>query len=150
MLAALAVLLLGSCTSDYVGPPGHDYDPSLVGVWELTEANGNPVSGYAVNYLQFYAGGSGWYYYYAGGRPYKMQLRYAMNYMPRWNQLYITYADGQRSTMNYDISSSGQVMRVKWYDHMHLVSYTYQLVDNVPDNYAMEDAGAKPEFRPGR
>lgn len=150
ILLGLVALLVSSCSNEYVGPPGHSYDPSLVGIWQLTAANGNPVTGYKVNYIQFYAGGTGYYYYYAGGQPYKMRLVYAMNYQPHWNSLYITYADGQSSSMRYHLSPSGSRLYMRWYDHGQLVSYTYTLVNDVPYSYTETETVIPDDLRPGK
>ena len=76
LLTGLCATMLTGCADDDdwpYGPPNgwgsnYFYDSRLVGQWELEYYNGNEVSSYDTNYMDFYGKGHGRYYYYSNGR----------------------------------------------------------------------------------
>lgn len=122
------MLTLTSCDDDYYYDNG--YDSYLVGTWELIQANGRPVRGYATNYLSFYSGGSGEYSYYENRVPYRMALRWSVSSWYDGAVLYITYADGSQVSMDYWYNSNGTLLYTSWYSGGYRNEYVYQLVDD--------------------
>lgn len=119
-------MLFTSCDDDYY----YDSDSYLVGAWELIYADGRYVSGTATNYLQFYNNGTGWYYYYERGVPYKMALNWSVDVWSNSSVLYIAYADGSRVSMNYWYNSNATRLNCAWQSGSIMHQYVYQLVDS--------------------
>lgn len=120
---------LTSCDDDYYGPPGSTYDPYLIGTWELWQADGVPVYGYQVNWLEFYRNGSGTYYYYHNGKQYSMGLSYDVDWYGGGSELYIYYADGTSASMNYWFNSNRSYLYTQWYEYGYRHTYVYRYVD---------------------
>lgn len=133
LMASVAMSMsLASCDDDYYGPPGAAYDPDLIGTWELYQADGAPVYGYQVNWLEFYRNGRGTYYYYHNGRQYSMDLTYAVDWYGGGNELYIDYADGNSAAMNYWFNSNRTYLYTRWYEYGYSHTYVYRYVGS-PD-----------------
>lgn len=138
LLAIMAVIMAGalgvtSCTDGYYppGPVNGYYDPSLVGDWELVQINGYTIRPSQKNYMCFYGGGNGQYYYMQHGFPYAENIYYwcqSNGYGDR--TLTITYSDGQVSTMYYWFSGSSLMMQ--WNTGTQTVTYRYLPVSYVP------------------
>lgn len=119
----------------YWGPPvpsGGYFDPTLTGAWQLVQINNRPVAGYDVNYLDFYGGGSGRYYYYHNGQPYQERISYwcAAGYTRQ--TITINYENGQSSTMNYWFSAGDTYLWLEWQTGGGYVTYCYQYVNSIP------------------
>lgn len=148
LIALVAVLLptlfLTSC-DDYYGPPGgsYDSDPNLVGYWQLTRVNGNPVYGYQSNYLEFFRNGSGNYYYYSYGQPYQMRLNYYVDYYGGSQTIYINYSDGSNVSADYWFNSNYTRLYMQWYEYGRLQTYEYTYADGVYWAPALNNAPAQ-------
>ena len=132
LIAALLPMLFTSCDDGYYpyppgSNPGYDnYDPYLPGQWELISADGMAVTGYAVNYLDFYKNGTGIYYYYDRTVPYEMDINWDVDV---YNSiLYIAYADGSNVSMNYWYNSNYTRLYTSWRSGGYQHTYVYQLV----------------------
>ncbi len=135
LLLVGAGMLTGCDDGGYWGPdiPGGGYfDPTLRGAWELIQINNNPVGGYNVNYLDFYGGGTGRYYYYYNGIPYEERISYwcATGYTRR--TITINYENGQTSTMNYWFSGGDNYLWLEWQTGGGYVTYCYRYVNSIP------------------
>ena len=122
----ISMLSLSSCIivddPDY---PSTGYDRDLTGMWELSHINGYRVSGYEVNWLDFYGDGWGKYYYYSGHSTYELPYEYYCEYdFDNW--LYIHYADGTYAEMMYWFNHNYTQLYLEWYDRGERVTYTYQ------------------------
>lgn len=124
----LLPLLFTACDDD--GYYYYDYDEYLVGQWELIYADGRPVSGYEVNYLDFYQDGNGYYYYYDRGTPYEMPLRWSVDQYYDGQVLYISYADGTQTSMDYWYNANGTRLHTSWYNGPYRHEYVYRLVQS--------------------
>lgn len=147
LLSMLMALSLTSCDDDDWGPdrgpepgPNGFYDSDLLGTWVLYQANGQPVTGYDVNYIQFSRQGRGWYYYYDRGRQYEEQIswwcQYASPSSPNDYSVNIRYANGSLSTVSYWFTSSaiGDMLWLSWYtSSAGTVTYVYREVSSLPD-----------------
>lgn len=128
-----------SCDDDGwipVGPGWNDtfYDSKLRGSWQLVQANGRPVGGYDTNYLEFFGGGRGRYYYYENGVLYSEQMGYWCQYngYGENNNIYISYEYGNPSTMTYWFSDYYNTLWLKWITNSGTVLYQYRYYENVP------------------
>ena len=122
-------LVLTSCDDDYYGPPGATYDPDLIGTWELFQADGSPVYGYQVNWLEFYRNGNGTYFYYNNGDQYSMDFYYAVDWYGGGSELYIDYADGRSAAMDHCFNSNRTYLYTQWYERGYRHTYVYRYVD---------------------
>lgn len=120
---------LTSCDEDYYGRPGNTYDPDLIGTWELYQADGRPVVGYQVNWLEFYRNGTGTYYYYSNGYQYSMGLNYGVQWYSGTSQLYINYSDGSSTSMDYWFNSNATYLYTQWYEYGVRHTYVYRYVN---------------------
>ncbi len=127
MLLSLPVMLT-SCDDDNYYYSG--YDQYLVGQWELIYADGRPVTGYAVNYLDFYSNGTGIYYFYEHGLPYNMDIAWASDIWGDSSVLYINYADGTSVSMDYWYNSNATRLYTSWYSGGYRHEYIYRLVND--------------------
>lgn len=147
LLALVAVggsLLFNSCTESdywpYNPPPGwgsnYFYDSRLDGVWELMQANSSAVGKYDTNYLDFFGGGHGRYYYYDHSVPSSEEMAYfcqrsdsnTTNY-----QINIQYESGSASTMAYWFTDSNNTLWLQWQTNGgQVVTYLYQRTGYVP------------------
>ena len=128
LAAILLPVLFSACDDDYYY---YDNDPYIVGEWELIYADGRPVTGYQVNYLEFYQNGTGMYYYYDNRHPYEMRLRWAVDYYYDSNVLTINYEDGTYAEMDYWYNGNYTRLYTSWYSgggYQH--TYVYQLIDD--------------------
>jgi len=125
----LLTVLLGACDDDR-GYYYNDYDEYLPGRWELIYADGRPVAGYMVNYLDFYDNGYGMFYYYDRGVPYEMELRWGVELWNATSVLYITYEDGSQVSMDYWYNSNATRLYTSWYEGPYRHEYVYQLIDD--------------------
>lgn len=136
LAGAAALALAASLTgcADSPPPPGSwdDYDPDIVGTWELSEWNGRPVSGYSVNYMQFYNNGSGTLYAYENGLPYQDPF----NYQCFWRgddtyTLNLYYADGMNSSVTYWYEGqNADYLVMQWVENGRRQEYVYVYCDN--------------------
>ncbi|MBR5788118.1 MAG: hypothetical protein IKY35_05470 [Muribaculaceae bacterium] len=129
-IAIISMLSLSSCIivddPDY---PSTGYDRDLTGMWELSHINGYRVSGYEVNWLDFYGDGWGKYYYYSGHSTYELPYEYYCEYdFDNW--LYIHYADGTYAEMMYWFNHNYTQLYLEWYDRGERITYTYQYCNN--------------------
>lgn len=162
--ALLALLIMAvcvgftSCDDDIYGPPGQSYDPDLLGTWELYSADGVPVYGYQVNWLEFNRNGTGTYYYYHNGREYSMGLYWGVDWYGGEQELYIDYNDGSSASMYYWFNSNATFLYTEWYERGYRHTYIYRYVDYpawsprkaAPSNGAgMEPAALQPLTAPG-
>lgn len=131
-LAVMTATGLTSCDDGYYpGPPNGYYDPALVGDWELAQINGNTVRPSARNYLCFYGGGSGEYYYMQNGYPYSEGISYWCSNNGYGDQtVTINYSDGQMSTMYYWFRGSS--LMLQWNTGGQTVTYRYLPVSYIP------------------
>ncbi|MBD5232208.1 MAG: hypothetical protein HDS66_08685 [Bacteroidales bacterium] len=127
-ILALIPALFTSCDDD--GYYYNDYDSYLPGQWQLISADGIRVTGYNVNYLDFYSNGAGTYYYYQNTIPYKMALRWSVDLYAGGSVLYITYADGSQVSMDYWYNSNYTRLYTSWYEGAYRHEYVYQLIDD--------------------
>ncbi len=130
LILALVPALFTSCDDGYYPYyPGYDdYDNYLPGQWELISADGVPVSGYKVNYLDFYKNGTGIYYYYDRTVPYEMDFTWSVSFDYNSSVLYINYADGSYVSMDYWYNSNYTRLYTSWYSGGYKHTYVYQLV----------------------
>lgn len=143
-IAGGSALLLNSCADDdywpYSPPPGwgsnYFYDTRLDGAWELVQANSTPVGRYDTNYLDFYGGGHGRYYYYHNSQPLSEDMAY---YCQRSNsnttnyQINIQYESGGASTMAYWFTDNENSLWLQWQTNGgRVVTYLYTRTGNVP------------------
>lgn len=130
MLLVLSLCVgLSSCDDDIYGPPGTNYDSALVGTWELYSADGSPVYGYQVNWLQFNRNGTGSYYFYQDGRQYEMGLYWGVDWYAGSKELYIDYNDGRSASMDYWFNSNATYLYTQWYERGYRHTYVYRYVD---------------------
>lgn len=146
LLTVISSIGLTSCVVDdgdlwpFSPPPGwgsnYFYDNRLEGSWELTQANSSPVSSSEVNYMEFFGGGKGRYYYYSYGRPESEKMGYfcqqsgaaTTNY-----QINIQYENGQASTMAYWFTDNGRTLWLQWkVSNGAVMTYLYSKVAYVP------------------
>lgn len=143
-LTIICSVTLTSCVADdgywpFSPPPGwgsnYFYDSRLEGSWELYQANSSPVYDDQVNYLEFFGGGRGRYYYYEYGQPYSERMGYfcqqsgstVTNY-----QINIQYESGTASTMAYWFTDNNRSLWLQWNDKGRVVTYIYSRVYNIP------------------
>ena len=144
LLLAGVTSMLSGCVDDdywpYSPPPGwganYFYDSRLEGTWELTQADSQPVSRYDTNYMDFYGGGHGRYYYYDRSVPYSEEMAYfcqksgsnTTNY-----QINIQYASGEASTMAYWFTEGNSTLWMQWKTNGgRIVTYIYTRVASAP------------------
>lgn len=148
VLAAMALAgsstLLTSCTeSDYwpYSPPAgwganYFYDSRLNGSWQLTQANSSDVTLYDTNYMDFFGGGRGRYYYYSNTRPYAEEMAYfcqKSNSNTTNYQINIQYASGGASTMAYWFTDSNNTLWLQWQTNGgSTVTYIYRRITTSP------------------
>ena len=151
VLLALPVALT-SCDDDDYYYSG--YDQYLVGQWELIYADGRPVTGYSVNYLDFYSNGTGIYYFYDRGLPYNMDISWATDIWGGSSVLYINYADGTSVSMDYWYNSNATRLYTSWYSGGYRHEYVYQLVNDftwpAPARPQAEEAERFTTLAPGK
>lgn len=107
------------------------FDNRLNGTWQLVQANGRPVTGYDVNYMDFYGNGRGRYYYYSGGRPDSEQMAYWCQVSDNSNsnyQMNIQYEYGSPSTVNYWFTDRGAHLWMQWQSGAGVITYVYEAV----------------------
>lgn len=154
LLFAMAALLLTivcstaltSCVADddlwpFSPPPGwgsnYFYDSRLDGSWELTQANSTPVSSRDVNYLEFFGGGHGRYYYYSYGEPMSEKMGYfcqQSNSNTTNYQINVQYENGSASTMAYWFTDNNRTLWLQWRDDRsgQVITYLYTRVYDIP------------------
>lgn len=146
ILMCMPLMWLTSCDDEYYGPPGGNYDPDLIGYWQLTRANGVPVYGYKSNFLEFFRNGTGYYYYYNYGQAYEMRLTYSLDFYAGGQTIYINYEDGSYVSADYWFNSNASRLYMRWFEAGGEVIYEYTYVDGVswaPAAYALaSQAGA--------
>ncbi len=109
------------------------FDRRLNGTWELVQANGRPVSGYAVNYLTFNGDGRGRYYYYDNGYQESERMAYwcqdAVSGASRY-QMNIQYEYSSPTTVNYwfDQDARYDYLYMQWGTGAGVVTYVYAAV----------------------
>ena len=149
MMAAVLSLSLTSCDDDYYYGPGYNYDSDLIGTWELFQANGYPVTGYDVNWIEFYRNGNGTYYYYDHGQGYEMDLRYDVDFYYSTSKLYISYADGSNVTADYWFNNNRTYLYMSWYSGSQPMTYVYRYVNSVDWAPALTRAASPLKYQPG-
>lgn len=147
LLTIICSTALTSCMEDgdeywpFSPPAGwgsnYFYDSRLDGSWELSQANSSPVYGDNVNYMEFYGGGRGRYYYYEYGEAYSEKMGYfcqrsgsaTTNY-----QINVQYENGTASTMAYWFTDRDNTLWLQWRDNRtdQIVTYLYTRVSYVP------------------
>ncbi len=143
LLTGLCATMLTGCADDDdwpYGPPNgwgsnYFYDSRLVGQWELEYYNGNEVSSYDTNYMDFYGKGHGRYYYYSNGRLLSEDMAYFCQERGPGSDLYqinVQYENGQASTMNYALSNGGDSLTLQWRSGGVYNTYIYSRVYSVP------------------
>ena len=144
LLAGSSSIFLTGCVDDdnwpYSPPPGwganYFYDSRLDGVWMLTQANSSAVSRYDTNYLDFYGGGHGRYYYYSNSRPESEELAYfcqKSNSNTTNYQINLQYASGSASTMAYWFTDSNNSLWMQWKTNGgQVITYLYSRTGGVP------------------
>lgn len=135
LLPLLALLsLLPSC-DDYDWDPVPPYgwntfnDRNLQGCWILESVNGAPVSGYEVNYLEFYGNTRGMYYYYDNGYETSERIAYwcqPANAGYSRFQINIEYEYDSPATMNYWFTGGGSRLWMQWATGGGVVTYVYR------------------------
>lgn len=144
MLAATASVTLTGCDDDgywpYYPPAGwgsnYFYDSRLIGDWELTTSSIAPVGPGDVNYMEFYGGGHGRYYYYTGGRLESEEMAYFCQEADgpgsgRY-QINVQYEDGNSSTMYYALSNGDNSLMLRWRAGGGTETYVYSRVRVIP------------------
>lgn len=150
LLAFLCIsisVLFTSCDDEY-GYPGGNYEPALIGTWELYKADGVRVGGYQVNWMQFDRGGRGTYYYYNNATPYSMWFDYYVDWYYDSSVLYIDYQDGSSVSMDYWFNSNGTMLYTQWYDHGYRHIYCYRYVSGPYDMPALKSFAPAAEHTP--
>ena len=143
LLALAAVTLLSGCTEDddywpYSPPPGwgnYFYDDDLYGTWELFQVNSQSVSEYETNYMEFYGGGRGRYYYYDYGRLYGERMAYFCQMSGNTTtsyQINVQYENGEQSTMAYWFTDGYNTLWLQWQVGGRTQTYMYQRVNGIP------------------
>lgn len=138
-----ATTLLTGCVDDdywpYSPPPGwgsnYFYDQSLNGVWELVQANSQPVGPYDTNYMEFNGGGRGRYYYYDYGRLYGENMAYFCQVTGNTTtsyQINVQYENGDTSTMVYWFTDGFNTLWLQWQVGNRTQTYLYERVSRVP------------------
>ncbi|MDE6335040.1 MAG: hypothetical protein K2J63_05300 [Muribaculaceae bacterium] len=121
-------------------PPGwgsnYFYDNRLEGSWELSQVNSSGVRDDQVNYMEFYGGGRGRYYYYLRGYAESEKMGYfcqrsgstTTNY-----QINIQYENGEASTMAYWFTDNERTLWLQWkLSDGQVMTYLYSRVPYVP------------------
>ena len=121
-------------------PPGwgsnYFYDNRLEGSWELSQVNSSGVYDSEVNYMEFYGGGRGRYYYYSHGYPESEKMGYfcqrsgstTTNY-----QINIQYENGEASTMAYWFTDNERTLWLQWrLSNGQVMTYLYSREPYVP------------------
>lgn len=138
LAAVLALPLAGglvSCDSDTVWSPlppagwNTFYDSRLNGAWRLVQANGRDVTGYAVNYLEFYGNGRGRYYYYSNGVRQWEKMAYwcqDSNNGVSYFQMNLQYEFSSPSTVNYWLADGGNTLWMQWQSTAGIMTYVYR------------------------
>jgi hypothetical protein len=144
MLAAGSSTLLTGCVDSdnwpYSPPPGwganYFYDNRLDGTWQLTQANSAPVTLYDTNYMDFYGGGHGRYYYYSNSRPYSEEMAYfcQKSFSSTTSyQINLQYASGSASTMAYWFTDSNRTLWLQWKTGSgQIITYLYTKISSAP------------------
>lgn len=143
LVAAGSATILTGCEDDdywpYNPPPGwggnYFYDSRLEGSWELTQADYHPVGRYDTNYMEFYGGGHGTYYYYTNGYLEDEDMAYfcqEADYPNGNNLINIQYETGRPSTMNYWLSNGNTTLTFTWRTGDEIVTYVYSRIRRVP------------------
>lgn len=138
-----AAVLTGCDDQDnwpYSPPPGwgsnYFYDNRLDGVWVLTQFNSEPVTSYDTNYLDFYGGGHGRYYYYTNSRPMSEEVAYfcqKSNSSTTNYQINLQYASGSASTMAYWFTNNDNSLWMQWKTgNGQTMTYIYTRTGSVP------------------
>lgn len=139
LLLVGSVLLFSSCEVTYPTPPPgggssggyYPVDADLVGSWELAYINGHRVSGYEVNYLDFYDNGRGYYYYYDYGMEYELGFDFWSEYSGASSYLFIDYYDGTRAQMTYQFSPDYYTLYLEWWEGGRKIVYTYFYISDI-------------------
>lgn len=120
-------------------PPGwgsnYFYDTRLVGVWELTQYNSQPVGRYSVNYMEFYGGGRGEYYYYDDYELEDEDMAYFCQQSGSTTtsyQINVQYEEGGMSTMAYWFTDGGSRLWMQWQTGGQTQTYIYTKVAYAP------------------
>lgn len=146
LLTIFCSTALTSCVGDvdlwpFSPPPGwgsnYFYDSRLEGSWQLTQANSTPVGRYDVNYLEFFGGGHGRYYYYSNGQPESERMGYfcqQSNSNTTNYQINVQYEDGSASTMAYWFSDNNRTLWLQWKESRtgQIITYLYTRVYDIP------------------
>lgn len=139
-----SAFLFNSCVDDdywpYYPPSGwgsnYFYDTRLDGAWVLIQANSSAVGRYDTNYLDFYGGGHGRYYYYSNSRPMSEEMAYfcqRSNSTTTNYQINLQYASGSASTMAYWFTDSENSLWLQWQTNGgQVVTYLYTRTGNIP------------------
>ena len=136
LFSLLSLGALTSCdTDDYTWAPGppsgwYDYfaDQRLNGCWQLIQANGRPVGGYDVNYMDFYGNGRGRYYYFSAGRPTSERMAYWCE--ENWGGvsgyvMNIQYEYSNPATVDYWFTDGNRRLWLQWSTGGGVVTYVY-------------------------
>lgn len=137
-------VLFTSCENDdywpYNPPSGwgsnYFFDSRLNGTWQLTQANASEVTLYDTNYMDFYGGGHGRYFYYRNGRPESEEMAYFCQRSGSTTtsyQINVQYEDGGASTMAYWFTDGSDTLWMQWLTTGgKTVTYIYTRVNSVP------------------
>lgn len=138
LLAILALAGLSACGEvdgwDPTPPSGWNtfFDRRLNGCWKLVQANGRPVAGQNVNYLDFFGSGRGRYYYYTDGNPDSERMAYWCQNSTNgasYYQMNLQYQYSSPSTVNYWFTDNQYYLWLQWGTGAGVVTYVYQAVD---------------------
>lgn len=143
-IASGGSLLLSGCTSDdywpYYPPSGwggnYFYDSRLNGDWELTSSSIGEVGTRDRNYMEFFGGGHGRYYYFSNGRLESEEMAYfcqeAQGPGSRLYKINIQYEDGSDATMRYSLSNGNTSLMMQWRASGETITYIYSRINTIP------------------
>lgn len=140
IFTALSTGFLSSCVTDddwgYYPDGGNAfYDSRLEGWWVLTQANGQNVTYYDTNYLEFLGSGRGYYYYYVNGREYSERMTYFCQESGSPSsrfQINLQYGNSQPTTMTYWFTDNNDSLWLQWLTASGTVTYLYRPYTGTP------------------
>ena len=138
LMALFTLPLFTSCDDDdpWPGPgpgpgpnPGIDtyLDKYIVGQWDLVAANGDEVTGTAVNMFDFFSNGTGKYYSYVNGElGWEWIEWYCYDNRNNTPILHVTYNDGAGLNCAYTFNRDYTRLIMQWTENDgSLMTYTY-------------------------